>query len=106
MQTALKQSPSLPIGLTPPGWACEGSCDKAPATDNKPSVACPTSDCGKCSDAQAAAKGAKECLVFDDMLLLFDMDKFEGYSRIETARAAIRGLAMSVARESEKGPQL
>jgi hypothetical protein len=65
------------------GWAFEGSCDKAPTTGNKPSVACSTSDCGKCPDAQAAAKGAKECLVFDDTQL-FDIDKFAGYGRMET----------------------
>src|SRR5215471_2166021 len=72
------------------GWACDGSCDKAPATDNKHSVACSKSDCGKCPDAQAAAKGAKECLVFDDTQL-FDIDKFAGYGRMETGARCSQG---------------
>ena len=72
------------------GWACEGSCDKAPATDNKPSVACSTSDCGKCPEAQAAANGAKECLVLDDTQP-FDIDKLAGFGRMETGARCHQG---------------
>ena len=49
-----------------------------------------TSDCGKCLDAQAAAKGAKECLVFDDTQL-FDIDKFAGYGRMEMGARCHQG---------------
>ena len=81
------------------GCACEGSCDKAPTTDNKAGVVCSTSDCGKCKTTPDAkepgAKDAKEtglaCPVFDDTLL-FDIDKFAGYDRKATGARCRQGI--------------